>query len=200
MVTKPPPGTAETQSTSATITVGQLPDDTDTEQEEEEYKLDIDLDFHDLYYKYANEQSEEMRTMAASCLHEGFLLATPMEDIKKLQMTLCELLEEENKAIVLALLPNIKTLITKYCNEHAISLIIDPTPAGENTPTKGNFGMIQHSNTGNAFISKINDFSSLQRKYEMIPSKASAAGGFKKLTSMNGIVHVVNNECDDLSA
>ena len=103
---KPPPGTAETQSTSATITVTQDHGDIEID-EEEEYKLDIDLDFHDLYYKYANEQSEEMRTMAASCLHEGFLLATPTEDIKKLQMALCELLEEENKPIVLALIPNI---------------------------------------------------------------------------------------------
>jgi len=56
--------------------------------------------------------------------------------------------------------------------------------------------LIQHSNT---FISKINDFSSIQRKYEGVPTnKASAAGGFKKLTSMN-VGHVIN-EPDDLSA
>lgn len=48
-----------------------------------------------------------MRTITAACLHEGFLLATPMESIKKLQMTLLELLEEDSKDIMLALIPNI---------------------------------------------------------------------------------------------
>ena len=51
----------------------------------EEYKAANDLDFQELYYKYANEQSEEMRTIAAACLHEGFLATSPMEDIKRLQ-------------------------------------------------------------------------------------------------------------------
>lgn len=44
----------------------------------------IELDFQDLYYRYANEQSEEMRTITAACIHEAFQLAQPMEDIKKL--------------------------------------------------------------------------------------------------------------------
>lgn len=44
----------------------------------------IELDFQDLYYRYANEQSEEMRTITAACIHEAFQLARPMEDIKKL--------------------------------------------------------------------------------------------------------------------
>lgn len=77
----------------------------------EESKTSIDLDFHELYYKYANEQSEEMRTITAACIHEAFLLASPMEDIKKLQVTLLELMEEENKDIMLALIPNARTLI-----------------------------------------------------------------------------------------
>jgi len=62
-----------------------------------------------------------MRAVAASCLHEGFLLATPMENIKKLQMALCELLEEDNKDIILALLPQMRTLISSYSNEHTIN-------------------------------------------------------------------------------
>lgn len=49
----------------------------------EESKV-IELDFQDLYYRYANEQSEEMRTITAACIHEAFQLARPMEDIKKL--------------------------------------------------------------------------------------------------------------------
>lgn len=59
--------------------------------------------------------------MAASCLHEGFMLVSPLENIKKLQMTLLELLEEESKDILLALIPNIRTLIERFSNEHAIN-------------------------------------------------------------------------------
>ena len=126
-----PPRTAETQSTSATTNPR-----IDIDDDPEFKSLDTELDFHDLYYKYANESSEEMRIVAAKCLHEGFLLASPMEDIKRLQMTLCELLEEENREIILALIPNLKTMILKYCNEYVLSLIPDPTPAGDNTPPK----------------------------------------------------------------
>lgn len=48
-----------------------------------------------------------MRTITAACLHEGFLLATPMENIKKLQLTLLELLDEDSRDIMLAIIPNI---------------------------------------------------------------------------------------------
>ena len=65
--------------------------------------------------------NEEMRTIAASCLHEGFLLASPTEDIKKLQMTLLELLDDETKEIMLALIPNIKILIERYMNEASLN-------------------------------------------------------------------------------
>jgi hypothetical protein len=78
-VGKLPPRTAETQSTSAT-THARIDIDDDNEFK----TLDTDLDFQDLYYKYANESSEEMRIVAAKCLHEGFLLASPTEDIKRL--------------------------------------------------------------------------------------------------------------------
>jgi hypothetical protein len=62
-----------------------------------------------------------MRVVAASCIHEAFMLTSPLENIKKLQMTLLELLEEENKDILLALIPNIRTLIERFSNEHAIN-------------------------------------------------------------------------------
>ena len=40
-------------------------------------------------------------------------------------MTLMELLEEENKDILLAIIPNIRTLIESFCNEHAINQLPD---------------------------------------------------------------------------
>ena len=79
---RPPPGTAETQSTSATHTVNQ--ENGDIVDEDQEERKVIDIDFQELYNRYANEANEEMRVVAASCLHEGFLLASPMENIKKL--------------------------------------------------------------------------------------------------------------------
>ena len=176
---RPPPGTAETQSTSATHTGNQENGDLDDDQEERKV---IDLDFQELYYKYSNEQNEEMRIVAASCIHEGFLLASPLENIKKLQMTLLDLLEEENKDILLSLIPNIKILIERFCNEHSINQLPDPVPAGDNTPTKG--FPLAHSNTlGNKMIG--NDFSSLHRKYEIGKGSGFGGGGFKKLPSMN---------------
>lgn len=111
-------------------------------------------------------------------------------------MTLCELLEEESKDIILALIPNLKTMILKYCNEYTLSLIQDLAPVGDNTPTKS-FGL-QHSNT--TFGSKVNDFNSNQRKYEINNSTKVPGAGFKKqMTSMN-VGHVVIEPVDDLSA
>ncbi len=49
---KPPPGTAATQSTSATGTAAA---DNGMEDEDVEESKTLELDFHDLYYKYANE-------------------------------------------------------------------------------------------------------------------------------------------------
>ena len=139
----------------------------DEDDNAEECKV-IELDFQDLYYRYANEQSEEMRKITASCIHEPFQLARPMEDIKKLQMALLELLDEDSKEIMLALIPNIKTLILKYINDHSMSQLPDRSPkGGDNTPTKNNYGPgLQHAST---LSSKMigNDFSALHRKYEL---------------------------------
>ena len=140
--------------------------------------------------------NEEMRTIAASCLHEGFLLASPTEDIKKLQMTLLELLDDETKEIMLALIPNISILIERYLNEQSLSLVPDPTPTGENTPTKG-FGF-NHCNTTKEYPRHMggNDFSSLNNKYNIGLGKGFG-GGFKKLPSLN-LVHA-HNEQEELS-
>lgn len=114
-----------------------------------------------------------------------------MEDTKKLQMALGELLEEDNKDIILALLPNLSILIKSYCNEHAVSQVADSAPVshtnGENTPIKG-YGLV-HSNTFGAKT----DFSSMHRKYE---ASHFGKGGYKKLTSMN--VGTVANEPEEL--
>jgi len=54
-------------------------------------------------------------------------------------MALLELMDEDSKDILLALIPNIKILIEKYVNEHAIGQVPDQQ-SGDNTPTKNNFG------------------------------------------------------------
>lgn len=121
-VTRPSnaPGTAATQSTRATG-LGPAGDEEDTGEKPKT----IDLDFQDLYYRYSNEHSDEMRAITAACIHEPFQLASPNEDIKKVQMALLELMEEDNKDIMLALIPNLKTLIEKYANEHCIQTLPD---------------------------------------------------------------------------
>ena len=74
-----------------------------------------------MYYKYANEQDIKMRETVAACLHEGFILTSDQEDNKKLQVTFCELLEEENKTVASALAANIDVIIKKYANAYAVS-------------------------------------------------------------------------------
>ena len=87
-----------------------------------------------------------MRETVASCLHEGFKLTTDHEDIKKLQVTFCELLEEENKTVAAALASHIDVIIVKYANAHAISQVkvADPGDSPSNAADKYSF---QHSNT-----------------------------------------------------
>ena len=119
-----------------------------------------DLDFEDLYYRYSNEQNDEMRTITAACIHEPFLLAGANEDIKKLQMALLDLMDEDKKEITLALIPNMTTLIKKFINEHSLAQLPDQQ-CGDLTPPKNSMGL-QHSNT----MKMHNDFSSMNRKYE----------------------------------
>ena len=124
-----------------------------------------------------------MRTITAACIHEAFLLAEPNEDIKKLQMALLELMEEEGKDVLLALIPNIKTLIEKFCNEHSIGQVPDQR-SGDNTPTKGAFTGLQHASTSLNNKVMPNDFSSLHRKYEAGNAGKLGSTGFKKLPTM----------------
>lgn len=100
-------------------------------------------------------------------------------------MTLLELLGEDNKEIMLALIRNIRTLIERFCNEFAVSQVPDQVDkTAEDTPTKGYPGLM-HSNTiGNRFTT--NDFSSVHRKYEL---NAGGRGGFKKLPTMQLGIH-----------
>ena len=125
-----------------------------------------------------------MRCITAACIHEGFLLASPMESIKKLQMTLLELCEEESKDITLALIPNIKTLIERYCNDHALSQLPDaPDAKGDNTPTKGNYGLAHASSLDRKFLG--GDFGSMRRKYELGSGKGfGSSSGYKKMPTM----------------
>lgn len=81
---KQPPSTSLTQSTSSTGAAQENGVDVDELGGGSEESKAIEIDFQELYYTYANKQSEEMRIIAAACLHEGFKLASPMEDIKKL--------------------------------------------------------------------------------------------------------------------
>ena len=52
----------------------------------------------------------------AACLHEGFKLTGEDEDCKKLQVTFCELLEEENKTVASKLAEHIDVIIKRYAN------------------------------------------------------------------------------------
>ena len=99
-------------------------------------------------------------------------------------MTLLELLEEDSRDIMLALIPNIRTLIERYCNEHVLSLLPDaPEPKGDNTPTKGNYGLAHASSLDRKFLG--GDFGALHRKYELGSGKGfGSSSGYKKMPTM----------------
>lgn len=110
-------------------------------------------------------------------------------------MALLELLEEESKDILLALIPNIRTLIESFCNEYCINQLPDATAAnGDTSPYKGN-PTLDRSKTigGNA----LGDFGALHKKYEIGRPTQGFGGGFKKLPSMNFVV--AQNEPEDMS-
>ena len=60
-----------------------------------------------------------MREITAACLHEGFKLTKDSDDIRKLQLTLLELLQDDNKTVIQALIDNLNEVISRYCNTHA---------------------------------------------------------------------------------
>jgi len=81
-------------------------------------------------------------------------------------MTLMELLEEENKDILLAIIPNIRTLIESFCNEHAINKLPDSAQAnGETTPPNKGYGLDRSNTLGNKILG--GDFSALHSKYQI---------------------------------
>ena len=52
-----------------------------------------------------------MRVITAACVHEGFKLTKDSEDIRKLQDTVLELLQDDNKEVIQALVTNLHEII-----------------------------------------------------------------------------------------
>ena len=90
-----------------------------------------------------------MREITAACLHEGFKLSKDSDDIRKLQLTLLELLQDDNKTVIQALIDNLNEVISRYCNTHAQNLVQDQLILKEDDDKNamGSAGGIMHSKT-----------------------------------------------------
>lgn len=111
----------------------------------------------------------------AACLHEAFQMTTDQEDIKKLQNTFCELLEEENKTVAAALAAHINIIIVKYANQYTVSQVTDepdPSPSEKDLP-------FCHSNTLGGKVSQL-DFTSA--------AKNNKSNGLKKQATFQNVM------------
>ena len=64
-----------------------------------------------------------IRTSISSSIHEAFLLYDDEEDTTKLRECLKLLLEENEKAIIVALNENLHISVDRYCNNHAVKML-----------------------------------------------------------------------------
>ena len=104
-----------------------------------------------------------MRETAAACLHEGFKLSTESDDTSKLRQTALELLEDNQRGIMVALNQNIDVIISKYCNMHHLSTIqkeekADKSPAVGGMTNQTKSFAYMHSMSAGADITKYYDF------------------------------------------
>ena len=117
-----------------------------------------------------------MRETVGRCLHEAFKMTSEQEDIKKLQNTFCELLEEENKTVAAALAEHIDIIIIKYANQYTVSQVKDEPDA---SPSEKEFGF-NHSNTLGGKISQL-DFTSAAKSNK-------PTGGLKKQATFQNVI------------
>ena len=69
------------------------------------------------YCIFAQDQSDDIRFLIATCLHEAFLLMSDDQDTSILRETLFELLSDENTDVMTALTLHMNVLIAKFCNK-----------------------------------------------------------------------------------
>ena len=74
------------------------------------------FDFNAQYFTLAQERDDNTRAVIASCLHEAFMLTDDLQDATSLRDTLHELLMDETKVVIMALVPKLDKLIGLYCN------------------------------------------------------------------------------------
>ena len=59
--------------------------------------------------------------MAATCLHESFLLVSDFEDTTELRDTFVVLLQDDSTDVMTAITLKLDVLIAKFCNQHTIA-------------------------------------------------------------------------------
>ena len=102
-------------------------------------------------------------------------MTTEQEDIKKLQSTFCELLEEENKTVTAALAAHINIIIVKYANQYTVSQVKDEPEA---SPMEKDLPFC-HSNTLGGKVSQL-DFTSA--------TKNNKSNGIKKQATFQNVI------------
>lgn len=90
--------------------------------------LDYDLDcvdealsfnFHEAYCTFAQDSNDDIRMLAATSLHEGFLKCGDLQDNSILRDTLNVLLQDENMDVMTAVTLNLDIMIKRYINRQA---------------------------------------------------------------------------------
>ena len=88
----------------------------------------MNIYFQDYYFKFSEDESEEVKLCAARSLHEAFKIAEDDDDISSLRRCFVDFLTEEEKEIQYIMNDNLSTIIKKYCNKNTMDTFKGRTP------------------------------------------------------------------------
>ena len=124
---------------------------------------DLHISFPQLWQKFIDDESYDIKKCAASSLHEAFNLIEKDEDITDLRKAFISLITDDNRDIQLLMNQNLDIMIEKYGNEHTIKNFKGRTPYNVAESDSGDDQIKESTPTSNSNKAKsskaVDDFS-----------------------------------------
>lgn len=128
-----------------------------------------------MYYKFSEDDDEDISYCAASSLHEAFAIIEDEDDTNSLRKVFINLITDNSREILLLMNTNLALMITKYGNKHTIENFKGRTPYIDNNSDGSSKGTTPKSKPDINKKSANADFSSALIEHEDKPKRKSMA-------------------------
>ena len=91
-------------------------------------ETEMKLSFQYMYYKFSEDDDDDIRYCAASSLHEAFAIIEDEDVTHSLRKVFINLITDHSREILLLMNKNLSLMITKYGNKHTMENFKGRTP------------------------------------------------------------------------